>query len=121
MADLYVGRAEEFEDRDRKIVAQGTLEIGVFHVGGEFYAYENNCVHQGGPVCQGRILNRVVEMISDDKTSQGLAWSEDDVHIVCPWHGYEFNLRTGVHPGYKNARLRPFDVKLKDGEVYVVT
>ena len=121
MAELYVGREEEFEDRGRKVVVSGNLEIGVFFVDGEFFAYENKCVHQGGPVCQGRILNRVVEVIADDRTSQGLAWSEEDVHIVCPWHGYEFNIRTGVHPGNRNARLRRFDVKVAGGEVYVVT
>lgn len=120
MADVYVGREDEFEDRGRKVIAQGDLEIGVFFVDGEFYAWENKCVHQGGPICQGRILNRVVELIADDKTSQGLAWSEEDVHIVCPWHGYEFNIKTGIHPGSKNARLRSFDVKVTNGEVHVV-
>jgi len=120
MADIYIGREDEFEDRGRKVIVNGDVEIGVFFVDGEFYAYENNCVHQGGPVCQGRILNRVIEKIAADKTSEGLAWSEEDVHIVCPWHGYEFNLKTGRHPGNRNARLRPFEVKVTDGEVYVV-
>ena len=120
MAEVYVGREEEFEDRGRKVIAQGDLEIGVFFVDGEFFAYENKCVHQGGPVCQGRILNRVVELLGEDKTSQGLTWSDEDVHIVCPWHGYEFNIKTGVHPGYKNARLRNFEVKVSDGEVHVI-
>jgi len=121
MSELYVGREEEFEDRGRKVIVSGNTEIGVFFVDGEFYAWENKCVHQGGPICQGRILNRVVELIADDRTSQGLAWSEEDVHIVCPWHGYEFNIKTGIHPGNKNARLRRFDVKVTGGEVYVVT
>ena len=120
MADVYVGREEEFEDRGRKVIAQGDLEIGIFFVDGEFFAYENKCVHQGGPICQGRILNRVVELLCEDKTSQCLTWSDEDVHIVCPWHGYEFNIKTGVHPGYKNARLRKFDVKVLDGEVHVI-
>jgi nitrite reductase/ring-hydroxylating ferredoxin subunit len=119
MAEIYIGREEDFTDRDRKVISHGDLEIGVFMVDGDFYAYENRCVHQGGPICQGRILNRVVERLADDKTSDGLAWSEDDVHIVCPWHGYEFNLKTGIHPGNKNARLRPFDVSLRNGEIYV--
>lgn len=52
--ELFVGKVAEFGDRGRKVVAQGDLEIGVFCIGGTFYAYENNCVHQGGPVCQGR-------------------------------------------------------------------
>ena len=121
MADLYVGRTEEFGDRDRKIIAQGDLEIGVFHVYGEFFAYENNCVHQGGPACQGKIINRVEEVIHEtEKTAHGLKFSETDVHIVCPWHGYEYNVRDGRHPGSKNIRLRPFKVEVKDGEVYVV-
>jgi nitrite reductase (NADH) small subunit len=121
VADLYVGRTEEFGERDRKIIAQGDLEIGVFHVEGEFYAYENNCVHQGGPACQGKIINRVEEVIHEtDKTAHGLKFSETDVHIVCPWHGYEYNVRTGRHPGQKNIRLKPFKVEVKNGEVYVV-
>ena len=120
VAELFVGKESEFEDRDRKIIAQGDLEIGVFHVNGDFYAYENNCVHQGGPVCQGKILNKVEEVLADDKTSKGLKFSESDVHIVCPWHGYEYNLMTGRHPGDRNVRLKPYEVKISDGEVYVI-
>ncbi len=120
VAELFVGKESEFEDRDRKIIAQGDLEIGIFRVNGDFYAYENNCVHQGGPICQGKILNKVEEVLADDKTSKGLKFSETDVHIVCPWHGYEYNLKTGRHPGDKNVRLKPFEVKVSDGEVYVI-
>ena len=120
MADLYVGKESEFGEKDRKIIAQDELEIGIFRVDGEFYAYENRCSHQGGPVCQGKILNKVEEILGDDMTSKGLKFSEEHVHIVCPWHGYEFNLRTGRHPGDKNVRLKPYNVKVSDGEVYVV-
>jgi nitrite reductase/ring-hydroxylating ferredoxin subunit len=120
VAELFVGKEDEFEDRDRKIIAQGDLEIGIFRVNGDFYAYENNCVHQGGPICQGKILNKVEEVLADDKTSKGLKFSETDVHIVCPWHGYEYNLATGRHPGDKNVRLKPYQVKVSDGEVYVI-
>ena len=120
VAELFVGKESECEDRDRKIIAQGDLEIGVFHVNSDFYAYENNCVHQGGPVCQGKILNKVEEVLADDKTSKGLKFSESDVHIVCPWHGYEYNLMTGRHPGDRNVRLKPYEVKISDGEVYVI-
>ena len=91
-----------------------------FSVYGEYFAYENNCSHQGGPVCQGKILNKVEEILAEDKTSKGLKFSEEDVHIVCPWHGYEFNIRTGRHPGDKNVRLKPYDVKVDNGEIYVV-
>lgn len=120
MADVYVGKESEFGDRDRKIIAHGDVEVGVFKVDGEFYAWENNCVHQGGPICQGKILGRVLEVLGDDKTSKGLTFSEEDIHIVCPWHGYEYNIKTGRHPGDKNVRMKPYDVKVSDGDVYVV-
>ncbi len=120
MVELYVGQVDEFEDRDRKIIAQGDLEIGVFYVDGEFYAYENNCAHQGGPACQGKIINRVEEIIHEtEKTAHGLRFSETDVHIVCPWHGFEYNVKTGRHPGSRNVRLKPYPVAVRDGDVYV--
>ncbi len=119
MADVYVGKENEFGERDRKIIAQGDLEIGVFRVDGKFFAYENNCPHQGGPVCQGKILAKVEEVLAPDKTSQGLKFSDENIHIICPWHGYEYNIATGRHPGDKNVRLKPYQVKVKDGEVYV--
>lgn len=120
MPDLFVGKESEFGERDRKIIAQGDLEIGVFRVEGKFYAYENNCAHQGGPVCQGKILAKVEEVLAADKTSQGLKFSDENIHIICPWHGYEYNIKTGRHPGDKNVRLKPYEVKVKNGEVYVV-
>ena len=55
-----------------------------------------------------------------EKTAHGLKFSETDVHIVCPWHGYEYNVRDGRHPGNRNIRLKPYKVEVKDGEVYVV-
>jgi len=119
MTLVYIGKQSEFEDRGRKVVSRGAMEIGVFFIDGEFFAYENRCSHVGGPVCQGRILNRVVEDLNDDLTSQGQRWSDEDVHIICPWHGYEFNLKTGRHPGSEQHRLRSFPVTIKDGDVYV--
>jgi nitrite reductase/ring-hydroxylating ferredoxin subunit len=120
MALVYVGKQSDFEDRGRKVVARGDLEIGVFRLADEFYAYENRCPHVRGPVCQGRILPRVEEVLAEDKTSRGQKWSEHNTHIVCPWHGWEFDLKTGRHPGNPHMRLRAFDVTIKGDEVYIV-
>ena len=38
-------------------------QIGVFHVDRTFYAWRNDCPHQGGPVCQGRLMKRVEERL----------------------------------------------------------
>lgn len=121
MTEIYAGKVTEFEERGRKVISAGGLEIGVFRIHGGFVAYNNNCVHQGGPVCQGKLINRVVEVLAEDKTSCGLTFSEEDVHLVCPWHGYEFNLKTGCHPADSRIRLKSYPVELRDGGVFVIT
>lgn len=120
MSKLLVGKATDFKKRDRKIVVQGDLEIGVFRIGEDFYAYDNQCAHRGGPVCQGKILERVEEVLAEDKTSRGLQFSKESVHIICPWHGFEYDLRSGVNAGDKKLRLKKYEVKVQDGSVYVI-
>ncbi len=121
MAEIFVAKVGEIADRGRKIVSDGDLEIGVFRLGEEYFAWESNCPHMGGPVCQGRVMNRVMEVLDAEKRSHGYEFVEEDVHIVCPWHGFEFNLRTGAHPGEANTKLRGFEVVAKDGAIYVRT
>jgi nitrite reductase/ring-hydroxylating ferredoxin subunit len=120
LVDLYVGKSVEFEDRGRKIIVHGDNEIGVFFVNGAFFAYENHCVHQGGPICQGQIRNKVIEPLAPDKTSLGLSYDEKTLHLICPWHGYEFAIDTGRHPAKATARLKSYPVNVRGDEVYVV-
>jgi nitrite reductase/ring-hydroxylating ferredoxin subunit len=120
MPEVFVGKAADFEDRGRRIVAFGDHEIGVFRVDGAFYAYENYCVHQGGPICQGKLLGRVEEVLADDKTSKGFKFAENGLNVVCPWHGYEYDIRTGRHAGDRNVRLRSYEVKVQGPDVFVV-
>ena len=119
MREIYVAQADEIADRDRKVIVDDELEIGVFRLGDEYFAWESNCPHMGGPICQGRIMNRVDEVLDDERRSKGFRFVEEDVHVVCPWHGFEFNIKTGAHPGDANIRLKGFEVELRDGAVYV--
>jgi nitrite reductase/ring-hydroxylating ferredoxin subunit len=119
LREIFVAKEGEIADRDRKVVADNNLEIGVFRLGDEYYAWENNCPHSGGPVCQGRVMNRVTEALDDRKRSHGFRFVDEDVHIICPWHGFEFNIRTGTHPGDPQAQLNGFDITLRDGGIYV--
>jgi len=49
-----------------------------------------------------------------------LQYHAEDTHIVCPWHGYEYNIRTGEHPGHAAFKLRKAGVSVRNGEIYVV-
>ena len=51
-----VARASEVAPGTCKIVTVAGREIGVFNVDGEYFALANRCPHEGGPLCQGRIV-----------------------------------------------------------------
>ena len=119
MRDINVGPASAFADPGRKLIEANGVEVGVFNLGGEFFAYENVCPHIGGPACQGKIIAKVEEIIAEDRTSKGMAFSKEKLHVVCPWHGFEFDIRTGIHPGNPKARLRKIKVAVNDGDVVI--
>jgi nitrite reductase/ring-hydroxylating ferredoxin subunit len=120
MPELFVAKASDMKDGDRRIVAAGAeREIGVFFKGGAYYAYGNLCVHLGGPACEGLIINRVVDVIAPDRTYQGQIYG-DAVHFVCPWHGYEYELASGECVGDRRLKLKRFDVVRRGDDVYVV-
>ena len=119
MPDVNIGPASAFDDPGRKIIGFDRFEVGVFKVDGEFYAWLSQCPHMGGPVCQGKMIAKVEEIIADDRTSKGMAFSKTKMHVVCPWHGFEFDIRTGIHPGNPRARLRKIKVAVVDGDVMI--
>lgn len=117
---IKVGRSEDVPERGRLVVdVDDSLTIGIFRIEGKLFAYLNTCFHQGGPVCQGRILPRVVEVLDADKEGLGQRWDETDMHIVCPWHGFEYSIKTGEHAGDHRIHLRSFEAAEADGVIYV--
>jgi nitrite reductase/ring-hydroxylating ferredoxin subunit len=120
MSEVFFGKRADFDFSGRQIVKSGDLEIGVMHRGGEYYAYENTCVHQGGPACEGLIMGKVEEIIASDKTYHGQRFSQDETHFVCPWHGYEYDLKNGECVADRRLRLKKFAVITKGEDVYVL-
>lgn len=118
--EVLVGTRSDFDDGGRRLISAGGAEIGVLLHGGDFVAYENRCVHQGGPVCEGKIIARVEAVLGEDKTMLGERFSDTETHIVCPWHGYEYDLATGECAADRRLRLRRYEVVVKGEDVYVV-
>src|SRR3954453_14488779 len=118
MDGIVAALTEDVLEGGRVVVDVDGTEVGIFRLDGELYAWENRCAHVGGPVCQGVLMNRVVERLDDQRRSLGDDFS-DTLHIVCPWHGYEYDVRTGVPPADPDARLRAFDVEEREGEILV--
>jgi len=102
VADLTVCPVEELPPGEVKIVHDGTLAIGVFNVDGEYYAIEDRCSHDDGPLAEGD-------------------FEPDELVVICPRHGSRFDLRTGRPlslPAY--IPVDTFEVKVEDGLVRVV-
>jgi nitrite reductase/ring-hydroxylating ferredoxin subunit len=117
--EIFVGREAEIENGGRKVIAAEGVEIGVFRLDDAFYAWRNHCPHQGGPVCQGRLMKRVEERLDGERKSLGIHYVDGSLNMICPWHGYEFDVRTGRHAGYGAVRLIGYKVTLRDGDIYV--
>jgi nitrite reductase/ring-hydroxylating ferredoxin subunit len=116
---IFVGASERVPEGGRLVIDIGDKTIGVFRVDGKLYAWENRCPHQGGPVCQGKIVPRVTEIIEAGGESRGFAFDESSLHIVCPWHGFEYDIKTGVHPGRPAAKLIRVAVEEAADGIYV--
>jgi nitrite reductase/ring-hydroxylating ferredoxin subunit len=101
------------------LIAVDGVEIGVIFHRGVYYAYRNRCPHQGGPACEGLKLPRVVEKIGAMGVHLGQDFDERDIHIVCPWHGWEFHLEDGCHVIDRHHRLKKYEVVKRGDEIYV--
>ena len=119
MPDIKVCAENELADGAVRIVRVKELEIAVIRHGGKYFAYRNLCPHQGGPACEGVRMPQVVDRLDAKGNYLGQSYDNDDIHIVCPWHGYEFHLNDGVNVSDRRLKLKKFQVLERDGEVYV--
>lgn len=102
-----IGPLTAFPEGEQRLVKVEGRAIGVFNVGGRLYALKNACPHQGAQLCAGRVVPRLESDGPGD-------YQYDDVFLVqCPWHGWEFDLRTGqswFDP--ERTRVRPYAVSV---------
>lgn len=117
--DVAVAKLDDLIARERIVVDVNGVELGLYAYRGEVRAWHNFCPHQGGPVCQGKTMPRTVQLVRDGGKSAGPGFSDTDRNIVCPWHGFEFDILTGEHPSCASMRLTPIPVKVVDGTVIV--
>jgi nitrite reductase (NADH) small subunit len=120
MPAMFVAQSIDLPEGGRTFVTCGGRRIGVIRAKGKLHAFLNTCPHQGGPVCEGLIIHRVEEIITADKTYHGMRFSENDVHLVCPWHGWEFNIETGRCAGDGRHGLTRFAAIERPDGIYVV-
>jgi len=85
-----IGRASALPPGSRTIVEVEGRSIGVFNVGGRYYALRNRCPHQGAPLCLGSIGGTTRPSAPGE-----YVWEREGEILRCPWHGWEFDITTG--------------------------
>ena len=109
MTKYIVAMLNEIPPGERKIVEIASRSIGVFNVGGEFFALRNRCPHQGGPLCQGRLSG-----LFQSPAPGQYEYTRPGEMLRCPWHGWEFEVKTGqswFDPARLHVRRYPVSVE----------
>ncbi len=89
----------EIPDPGKMLVEVAGEMVALFHVDGQFYALDDVCTHDGGPLADGELR---------------------DHKISCPRHGAKFDIRTGAALTMPAVRAtRAHDVKVEAGGVWV--
>jgi nitrite reductase/ring-hydroxylating ferredoxin subunit len=117
---VVVCRAEELGPGERRIVVpfRGKAGIGVFNVDGEFHALRNICPHKQGPLCLGRVSYRIEAELPPSAgplVDETRSRQTDQLILRCPWHVWEFDLKTGECLVDPKARVKTYPVVIEDG------
>jgi 3-phenylpropionate/trans-cinnamate dioxygenase ferredoxin subunit len=108
MARHVVAVVGEIPVGGRKIVEVERRSIGIFNVGGEYFAVRNQCPHAGAPLCLGPTGGLV-----RSSAPGSYVYERAGEFLRCPWHHWEFDLRTGqswFDPAKLRVRRYPVDV-----------
>ena len=90
MSRHVVATVADIPPGTRKLVTVKGRPIAVFNLGGDFFGLFNRCPHQGGSLCDG-----VVTGLLESSEPGVFSYTRKGEIIRCPWHGWEFDIRTG--------------------------
>lgn len=96
---VKVARVEDIQPGEKRIYEVDGILVVLVNLNGEFYAIEDTCTHDGGPLGEGEMQNG---------------------HLICPRHGARFDIRTGAALSLPAVDPTPiYEVRVQDGDIYV--
>jgi nitrite reductase (NADH) small subunit len=96
---VTVARVGDVPPGAARAVRAGGVELALYNVDGQFYATQSQCQHLQGPLGDGDI--------------EGPA-------LTCPWHGWQYDVRTGENEFDRALQLDTFEVVVENGDVKVL-
>ena len=118
--EVYVCSRAHLTEDTRMVVDVEGKEIVVFERGDRVYALSNTCLHMGGPVGRGELIPKVEVKLGEHQTYEMEYFSDTTVHLVCPWHGFEYDIDTGQVAAEPSRKLPTYEVVEREGDVYVL-
>lgn len=84
-------------------IALGGNVIALFFVDQDWYALDGLCAHQGGPIASGE-----------------LSAGDHGMCVTCPWHGWQYELSTGIQTVNRQPLQRTFPMRERDGRLEIL-
>lgn len=97
---IRVARCDAIPPREGRAALIGDREIAIFNLGDRFFAVDNRCPHQRGPLCDGIVAGGAV---------------------VCPLHAWKVNLETGAvaRPVNQSDCVRTYATRVEAGVISI--
>jgi 3-phenylpropionate/trans-cinnamate dioxygenase ferredoxin component len=95
---IKAARRGDIPEGSGKVIEAGGRTLALFNSNGRFYAIDNTCKHQGGPLGEGEVYG---------------------TRVICPWHGWEYDFSTGCNVDDPSMKLACFGIKVEGDDILV--
>jgi nitrite reductase/ring-hydroxylating ferredoxin subunit len=119
-SEIHVGHISDLADGQRLMVRLEGRDVFIFEREGRLHAFENLCLHMGGPVGEGILIGKVEAILDENQAHVRDRFSPTEIHIVCPWHGWEYDIETGECAANRRLKLRRYEAVQRGEEIYVI-
>ena len=97
---IKVATTDEIAPNESKLVEIDDVRVAIFNLDGTFYAIEDVCTHDGGPLVEGEIVN--------------------GCQVQCPRHGARFDIRTGEAVSFPAfSPTTAYEVRVEGSDVLI--
>ncbi|GJL51074.1 MAG: assimilatory nitrite reductase [NAD(P)H] small subunit [Nitrospirales bacterium] len=99
MGDLIsIAKTEQISPGSGFVAEVQDKSFAVFNLEGSYRVIDNTCLHRGGPLGDGDLAGEIV---------------------TCPWHGWEYNVKTGACTNNPAACVKTYEVIVDGSDIKI--